>query len=199
MAESLGERLEWLVLGRLSSGVERRQGPAVERLFSREHDVTSWPGPFSGQLDGSLIRLGPRVAEEHLPPSPDELIERGGNLGAGNGREEIGDVQKGSGLVGDGHCNLGPGVSEAGHRQAAQEVQVALAVVVPELGTDAAHECDGLRCVSWHERGRQVDRRRSHDGVTIVPMPSSVNNSMRSTCGVVPLSMWADGTLCSIA
>ena len=69
VAETLGQRLERLVLGRLPGGVQGGQGPAVERAVGADHHVAPVAPPFAGQLDGALVGLGPAVAEEHPPPA----------------------------------------------------------------------------------------------------------------------------------
>ena len=54
--------------------------------------------------------------------------------------EEVGDVEQGLGLGGDGLGHRGMGVAERRDGQAAEEVEVATALVVPQLGAPAAHE-----------------------------------------------------------
>ena len=63
-----------------------------------------------------------------------------GHLRAGLGAEQVRHVQQRPGLRGErlGHRRVG--VAEAGHRQPGQEVEVAPAVGVPQLGALAPHE-----------------------------------------------------------
>ena len=87
----------------------------------------------------------PRVAEEHLAAAAEQPVEGRGHLPAGLGAEQVRHVQQRARLLGErvGHRRVG--VAEAGDGEARQEVEVALAVGVPELGALAAHERDRRR------------------------------------------------------
>ena len=58
------------------------------------------------------------------------------------------------GLGGDGVGHLGMGVAQADDGDAAEEVEVAPALVVPQLGARSPHERDRRRRVRGHERRR---------------------------------------------
>ncbi len=63
--------LESLVVVLLGGGRKRAVGPAVKTIGKGKHVILlirKLPGPFPGELDGSLVGLGPAVAEKHLVP-----------------------------------------------------------------------------------------------------------------------------------
>src|SRR5215207_1017666 len=92
-------------------------------------------------------------------------------------------------------------VAQRGDREPAEEVEVLLALAVPELHALAAHERDretavGLHAVLGVELSdvlECVGVERAH-GNTIVPMPSRVKNSSSSACGMRPSRMCARRT-----
>src|SRR5689334_9851856 len=83
-------------------------------------------------------------------------------------------------------------------RKAREEVEVLLAVDIPQARALAAHELDrrpgvGVHHVALFERPQVVDTGFVH-GVTIVPMPASVKSSSRRLCGRRPSTMCAEPT-----
>jgi len=133
------------------------------------------PRPAAGQLEGALVGLGARVAEEHPAADwlavADEAVEGGGDLGTDGGAVQVRDVQQRAGLVTHGLCNGRVGMAEGGDGEAAEEVEVGPPVAVVEAAALATHERDRRLRIGRH----QV----LHQGATIVPMPSVVKISSR--------------------
>src|SRR6185437_2707140 len=93
-------------------------------------------------------------------------------------------------------------VAEVRHRDAAEEVEVLVALLVPQPRTLAAHELDRLARVGGdHARALELLQVGQAHVVAsiIVPMPSSVNSSSSSEWGTRPSRMCAALTPASIA
>src|SRR5262249_27766948 len=111
-------------------------------------------------------------------------------------------------LLGDGVGDRRVGVAEPRHGQPRQEVEVAPALVVEELGPRPPDEGHGWVRIGVHE-GAAV-RAGRHDATapppgsltgdpagvaaTMVPTPRSVNTSSKSAWGTRPSRMWARPT-----
>src|SRR5690606_14679479 len=118
--------------------------------------------------------------------------------------EEVADVDERVGLAADRVGDRGVRVAERDDGDARQEVEVALAVGVPHLGTapalDRQRRCSGHR----HDRAvldaERVELVPTHScrpaGLpnTIVPMPASVKISSNRTWAIRPSRMWAAWT-----
>ena len=152
VAEAFGQRLERLVLGGLARGVQRRQGPAVEAAVGRDDGVDAVPGPLASQLQGAFVGLGPAVGEEHPAAAAEEAVEGGGDLGPHGIAIKVGHVQQRPGLLGDGIGHTRVRMAERCHAQPAEEVEVALAGVVPQPAALAPHERHRWVGVGGHER-----------------------------------------------
>ncbi len=70
VVEALGQGQERQLLLGLTGGGQRGQGPPVEGVPGADHAEPVRAGPPAGQLEGALVGLGPRVAEEHLAAGP---------------------------------------------------------------------------------------------------------------------------------
>ena len=116
--EALGQRLERLVLGGLAGGVQRGERAAVERAVGADDDVAAPAAPLAGQLDGALVGLGARVAEEDLAAPAQQPVEGAGHVGPDVGAEQVRHVQEGAGLLGQGVGHRRVGVAEGGDGQA---------------------------------------------------------------------------------
>ena len=77
-------------------------------------------------------------------------------------------MQEGAGLHAQGLGHRGMGVAQRGHGQPREEVEVAAARLVEELGPLAPYEGDGLGRVGGHEVAHRL---------TMVPTPSRVKTS----------------------
>src|SRR5437763_287459 len=64
--EAFRQRLERFVLLRLPRGMQRGQCAPVERAVGADDHMPAPATVLAGQLDGRLVGLGARVAEEHL-------------------------------------------------------------------------------------------------------------------------------------
>src|SRR5690606_40933285 len=77
--------------------------------------------------------------------------------------------------------------------EAAQQVEIGPAILVPDGGALTSHQGELGRAVVVHH-GRLPTLCQTHAGVTIVPNPSSVKISSSSECGTLPSTMCAAGT-----
>ena len=138
MLETFGQGLERRVLLGLASGVQRRQRPAVKGV-PRAHDhVSARAGPLASQLQGTFVGLGPRVGEEDLSPgaplpSAHETVEGGRHLRAHDVAEQVRHVEQRAALLGQRLGHRGVGMAERRDRQPGEEVEIPLAVAVPQL------------------------------------------------------------------
>jgi len=112
--EALGQGLKSLVLLGLAGGVQRGQRAPVEGPVGADHHVSAAAAPLAGQLQRTLVGLGPRVGEEHPPPErlavADQAVEDSRHLGPDGRAEQVRHVQQGAGLggqrVGDGRMRM---------------------------------------------------------------------------------------------
>ena len=88
-------------------------------------------------------------------------------------------------------------VAEVRDRDPAEEVEVLVALGVPQARALAAHELDGQARVGGVRCSRSSSLQlgeRSRAASIFVPMPSSVNSSSNSECGTRPSTMCAAPT-----
>jgi hypothetical protein len=179
--EARHERRERGLLALLRRGRQRAVGAPVEAAVE-DHDLPA-RARLADDLEGRLVGLGAGVREVHATPDR----ARGQPLGQRlhrPGEEEVGHVHQLAGL--GAHRLHDPGMAVAGvaDGDAGQEVEVLVAVRVPQPHALAADELDRL--------ARVVVGQRAHcAGRTFVPMPASVNSSSSSECGARPSMMWA--------
>ena len=152
--EALVEGAEVVVEHALSGGGQGSNGTAMEAVDQRD-DVVAVSTVFveavlAGGLDGALVGLCARVAEEH-PAHAGALAELFGQLAAGGGIVEVGGVLQLVCLPGDG---LGPGhiaVAQAVDADAAGEVEVLLPLGAFGIEAVALLEDDGVACVGMQD------------------------------------------------
>ena len=138
----------------LSGGGQGSNGAAMEAVDQRD-DIVAVGTVFveavlAGGLDGTLVGLCARVAEEH-PALSGALAELFGQLAAGGGIVEVGGVLQLVCLPGDG---LGPGhiaVAQAVDADAAGEVEVLLPLGAFGIEAVALLEDDGVACVGMQD------------------------------------------------
>ena len=146
------QRLERLAVGGLRGERQRPHGAAVERTLHRHQ-----PGPAgaAGQLQGSLVGLGAGVGEEHPPVGVDKAQQPLRQLHLLRAGEEVRDVPEGAQLRGHRLDQGRVGVAEGVDGDAAEEVDVLPTVLVPDVGTLAAHQRQPRRAEGVHQRARR--------------------------------------------
>ena len=148
------EGSEVVVEGVLAGGGQGGQGPAVEAVHQGDDLVPALAvvvkAVFPGCLDGALVGLGPRIAEEHLAHAG-AAAQPLGQLGAGSGVVEVGGVLELVGLLGN---RLGPvqvAVAQAVHPDAAGEVQIILALGTIGVEAVALLDDDGVAVIGMQD------------------------------------------------
>ena len=149
-----GQRLERLAVGRLGGERERAHGAAVEAALGGD-DVGAAGAP--GELERGLVGLGAGVGEEHLagPAGAEQREQLLGELDLRLAGEEVRDVAERLELVGDRLDQRRVGVAERVDGDAAEQVDVLLAVGVPDVGALAADERQLRRAEGVHQRRRR--------------------------------------------
>ena len=165
--DAAGQRLEGLTVGGLVSQGQGAHGPAVEGILESQDPGTPATAVTARDLEGGLVGLGAGVGQEDSgvvggtagEGEPDELL---GEADLGRGGEEVRDVTQFGELVGDGPDDRGVCVAQAVDGDTCQQVDVLLAVGVPDVGAPSAHEdpAGGAEGV--------------HDGVGVTGQPSGV-------------------------
>ena len=132
VAEALGQRLERLVLLRLAGGVQRGERAPVERAVGAHDDVAAAAAELAGELDARTrwprrrscrrrpARRRRAAGRAWRPPRAAARCRRGSTRAAA------------SRLVGDRLGDHRVGVPERRDREPGQEVEVAVAVAVPQ-------------------------------------------------------------------
>ena len=143
------ERRERRLLRLLRRGRQRAHRAPVEAAL--HHHELAARAALAGELERALDRLGAGVAQEHAAAER-EVGEPLGEAHAGLGVEEVAHVHQPPGLVAHRLHHARVAVAELRHRDAREEVEVLVALVVPEPRALAAHELDGVARVGVHER-----------------------------------------------
>ena len=170
----------------------RRCGRGTPRCS--DHDLaTSGPGA-AGELDRGLVGLGARVAEEHLAAQRALATARADSCIAGRRVVEVGGVGEPSHLIADGLDHTRVAVADVEHRDPGQEVEVLVAVGVPQRRPGAADELRPGCGRRWRSRSSRSsvwssERRVIARGPILVPWPASVNSSSSSEWGTRPSTM----------
>ena len=144
-------RPEPLRVLRLAAGGHGEQRAAMERVQRRDHAHLVRPEaivrPAPRELERRLVRFGPRVAEEHAlgERAVDEPLRESQRRLV---REPVADVPDLARLLVEraDHCRMA--MPERGHRDAAREVDIELAVLVPHARALAAHRDERRRRVA---------------------------------------------------
>ena len=150
-----GQRLERGPLGRLAGQRERAHRAAVESAVGGD-DPRATGAP--GHLEGRLVRLGSGVGEEHLPVATGQPEQPLGQPHGGLVRDEVRRVAERRHLprhrLDDGRVR----VAEHVDGDAGDQVEIALAGLVPYLGALAAHQGQWRGGVRRHDRLRPATR-----------------------------------------
>src|ERR1039458_86648 len=157
-----------------------------------DHDVPP-EASLTGELDRGLVRLGAGVAEEHLAVQarPRQAL---GQAHRGLGVEQVADVHQPLGLLAHRRHHARVTVTDVRDRDAAEEIEVLVAVLVPQMWALPANELHGeARVRSDHTRTLELlQLSQAHVAASIlVPIPASVNSSKSNECGVRPSRMCA--------
>ncbi len=104
-----------------------------------QHDDPAARAMAARELDRRLVRLGARVAQEHLAPER-ALREPAGEPHRRFGVVEVRDVRQRRRLVLNRGDDPGMAVADVEHGDAGEEVQVLVAVDVPQPGAGTADE-----------------------------------------------------------
>ena len=164
MDEAFDRRPEALDMALLPAGEDRRQRPAVERAPHADDlrfvRVALGVMIFADHLDAEFDRLGARIAEEHRVGEgvAHELLAH--LLLAGDG-EDVRAMPQLLRLPGQRLDQRRMAVAQAGHGDAAGEVQESSAVGAVKVGAFTALESDIRPPVGRHEG-------RDHDPVSFV-------------------------------
>ena len=191
------ERRERRLLGLLRRRRQRAVGAAVEAVAARRRSRRR--AGAARELDRRLVRLGAGVAEEHL--AAERALRQAWRRAASRARCSRGCVTWVSSRPARWIAATTPRVAvpDVEHRDPGEEVEVLVAVGVPQPHAAAAHELDRVADVGADRVARarapgaprQTHARRT-SGRIIVPCPASVNSSSSSECGTRPSTMCAD-------
>src|SRR5262249_13101071 len=168
VTEAGQQRLEALVILRLTGGAEGPERAAVETVHHRDDLVAPRLAVQPRQLDGRLVRLGAAVTEETLAFQAAALDQLPGELTLGLGVPRVGDVDQPPDLVADRLHHARRAVANQVAAPAGEEVVVAVALGVPDVRPLAAHQGDRVaRVVADDVLAKKVDhlgrsRRRWH-------------------------------------
>ena len=139
-------------------GGDGAHGAAVEAVVEGEElcaDVLAFgaqqAGVGAGELERSLPGFGAAVAEEDAVEAAD-LGEAEGEFGGVLVEEEVRGVEEALRSVRDGFFDGGMGVAEGGDADAAEQIEVVVAVLVAQIDAVAADEEDGVAFVGVEEQ-----------------------------------------------
>ncbi len=163
MGDVAGKRCERLLLGRLAGQREGAHRAAVERAFGGNEFR---PAREPGDLEGHLVGLGTGVAEEHSRAvDAEETDERLRQRDAGLGGVQVRRVAQRVELPRDGLDHGGVAMAQDVDRDAAQQIEIGLAVDVGDHGAVTTGQCDRWGAVVVHHHGfpalRAASRARS--------------------------------------
>ena len=115
--------------------------------------ATTWVRPvLRVSLNAASLASAPELAKKTLPGCPEQVEEALGKADLRLGREEVGDVAQGLHLGGDRLDQGRVGVAEGVHGDAAEQVEVLLAGVVPDGCALAAGQHQLGRPEGVHQR-----------------------------------------------
>src|SRR5262249_13847949 len=144
VAEAGQQRFQTLVILWLPGGAEGAQGAAMETIKHADDLVTPWLAVEPGQLDRRFDRLGAAVAEEALPLEAAAFAERLGQQSLCFGVPGVRHVDELAHLFTHRRDDTRRTMAEQVTAPAREEIEVALALGVPDQRTLAAHQADGV-------------------------------------------------------
>ena len=155
-------------------------------------------------LMAASIASAPELAKKTAEPSgrPGERHQPLGQLDLALGGEQVGDVDGLAGLLADGADQGRVTVAEGVHGDATDQVEVAVAVDVPDVAPTPVGQHQWREPEDPHDRAlvalEQLVVARAHQdsssATIMVPIPSEVKTSRSSECGWRPSMTWACGT-----
>src|SRR6185437_4680212 len=152
-AEARNQRLEPYVVFFLAGRAQRAEGAAVERT-ERGNDLeaagAAVVAPAPRQLKRGLVGFRARVAKEQ-PPVAKMPAQPRGQPRHRFGVKDVGDVSELFGLLLDRAHDARMAVAERRHGEAAEKIQIAVAIGVIEISAGAAHEGERHAAVSVDE------------------------------------------------
>ncbi|GBD12970.1 hypothetical protein HRbin24_00991 [bacterium HR24] len=140
--EARRQRLEGGAVTLHPTGRDGGQGAAMEGALGNDDLVSPLavvPSPATGQLDGRLHRLGPRITEKGALHTGG-LAEQPGQLQLGHSVEQVGDVHERPALFFQGLHHHRMAVPQAHASDAGHQVQVPSALVVVHVAALAADQ-----------------------------------------------------------
>ena len=135
------QRPEAFVILRLRRGCRRAERPPVKSALECDNLVTVLGRVQADQLDGRFIGLGAGVAEEGLPAET-PLAQGLGPAALEFGIPGIGDVDQPGDLILDGSDDRGGAVPQQAAAPTGKQVEIAVALGIPNVRPLAADERD---------------------------------------------------------
>ena len=152
--KALGKREEIVVETLLTGGFQRSDRAAVERIDERQHLEAALTvlieRILARQLDGALIRLRARVGKEYLAAQMRLFDQLLGNLNHRLGGEQVGNVHQLVRLLVDCLDDGRIGIAHAVYADAGSEVDVLLALNIPQGRALAVIQRDREPAVGVH-------------------------------------------------
>src|SRR5581483_3336923 len=146
--------LEWLAILFRPGGGKRTEGPAVKRILHRKDFIplerlrgVLLSRVRTGELDGAVSRFSSAIGKEGPVEArkPGQFLRQRRLIRM---VDEVRDMQQGFGFVAQNGKDLRVRIAQSVHRQAPQEVQVFLALVIPEVAALSTHRQDRQALVS---------------------------------------------------
>ena len=154
------ERLERTAIAGFPRRRQRAERAAVKRTLesddARPPRLAARVPAAARELQAGFHRLGPAVAEER-PRQPRQRRQSPADLPLQGMEIEVGRVDQGAGLVGEGVRQPGMGVAQRRHPEAGHEVQQAAAVGVADVASLTAGQHHGHALVDL-QQVRALDR-----------------------------------------
>jgi len=151
--EALDERLESSLDLGVRGGRERCEGAAVEGLFE-DHNLGTLKAQavamLARKLDGGLIGLEPRIAEEGIGHAR-ALRQRLRELFLEGGPVVVGDMDEGGDLLLKGLDQSWVGMAQGVDRNSGERIEILATLVIPDPRAGPSHKRDRETGIGGHE------------------------------------------------